>query len=276
MAANSAAAGPGPGEFVRSRRPGVPGVAEVLRARFTRHAYPMHTHDTWTVLLVDEGAVDYGLERHRHAGDRSAVTVLPPHVAHDGRAATPEGFRKRVVYLEPDALPAAAAGFFAGAPALGDPRAWTAVSALHEAASRPGEEFEAAGRAALVVDALRSRAAGGPEPARHEDSPLARRLRELLDEHVVDGIALADAAALLGASTAHLVRAFGHHHGLPPHAYLTARRVDLARRLLLAGTRPAEAAARAGFHDQSHLTRHFRRVLGTTPARFAGVVRAGA
>ncbi|MGO3896030.1 AraC family transcriptional regulator, partial [Brevibacterium aurantiacum] len=31
----------------------------------------------------------------------------------------------------------------------------------------------------------------------------------------------------------------------------------------------AEAAAQSGFHDQSHLTRHFRRTLGTTPGVFA-------
>jgi AraC-like DNA-binding protein len=55
---------------------------------------------------------------------------------------------------------------------------------------------------------------------------------------------------------------------MPPHRYVTGRRVDLARRLLVAGSRPAEAAASAGFHDQAHLTRHFRAFLGTTPAAF--------
>lgn len=46
------------------------------------------------------------------------------------------------------------------------------------------------------------------------------------------------------------------------------RRVDLACHLLLRGRTPAQAAAEAGFHDQAHLTRHFRRTLGTTPAAF--------
>ena len=59
-------------------------------------------------------------------------------------------------------------------------------------------------------------------------------------------------------------------HGVPPHPYLTGRRVELARRLLLAGQRPAEAAVAAGFYDQAHLTRHFRRYLGVSPARYLG------
>jgi transcriptional regulator GlxA family with amidase domain len=56
---------------------------------------------------------------------------------------------------------------------------------------------------------------------------------------------------------------------MPPHLYLTGRRVDMARRMLLAGMRPADVATAAGFYDQPHLTRHFRRMLGTSPARYA-------
>lgn len=258
------------GDVVRSWAPDVPGIAEVLHARFVGHAYPMHTHDTWTLLLVDAGAVHYDLGRHPH-DTGSLVTLLPPHVPHDGRAAGREGFRKRVLYLDPGALPARFAGRAADAPELPDPRLVTAVGALHtrladrRAAGRDRLDVES--RTAVLLQRLGAHLrAGAPTPAR--DTPLARRLRTLLDEHVVEGIALADAAAGLGASQAHLVRTFTRETGMPPHAYLTGRRVDLARRLLLTGHRPAEVAALAGFHDQSHLTRHFRRVLGTTPGRF--------
>ena len=45
------------GAEVRAWRPGLPGVVEVLHTHFPSHAYPSHTHDAWTVLIVDEGAV---------------------------------------------------------------------------------------------------------------------------------------------------------------------------------------------------------------------------
>ena len=83
------------------------------------------------------------------------------------------------------------------------------------------------------------------------------------------GLTLEEAAELLRAHPTHLVRAFTREVGLPPHRYLTGRRVDLARRLLLDGQRPAEVATAAGFYDQAHLTRHFSRLLGTSPARYA-------
>ena len=102
----------------------------------------------------------------------------------------------------------------------------------------------------------------------HADPTLADRLRQLLDASLPGGISLAEASALLQTSQTHLVRAFTRRFGLPPHRYLTGRRVDLARGYLVEGRPAAEAAVLAGFHDQSHLTRHFRRVLGTSPGRF--------
>lgn len=45
---------------VRAWRPSVPGVAEVLHAQWRDHVHPRHTHDTWTLLLVDDGLIGDG------------------------------------------------------------------------------------------------------------------------------------------------------------------------------------------------------------------------
>lgn len=66
-----------------------------------------------------------------------------------------------------------------------------------------------------------------------------------------------------------LCRAFRAEVGLPPHAYLTELRVVRAKELLVAGTSPRDVAPLVGFYDQSQLTRHLRRVVGTTPGRWA-------
>lgn len=69
---------------VRAWRPAVPGIMEVFHAHFTDHAYPMHVHDSWTLLIVDDGAVRYDLDRHEHGALDSMVTLLPPSVPHNG------------------------------------------------------------------------------------------------------------------------------------------------------------------------------------------------
>lgn len=250
-------------------RPGVPGVAEVFHARFTDHAYPSHTHDTWTLLLVDDGVITFDLHRRSHGAVRSLVTLLPPHVPHDGRAATPHGFRKRVLYLEGDLLDPALVGRAVDAPALRDAALRDRISRLHAALRSPGEALQSESRLALVSDRLRQHLTDRPHVPSVRDAGLADRLRQLIDASVPSGLSLVDAAARLGHSPAYLVRAFTGEYGLPPHRYLTGRRVDLARRLLLDGRPPAAVATEAGFYDQSHLARHFSRMLGTTPTRYA-------
>ena len=258
-----------PASTVRAWHPHVAGIAEVLHARFTDHAYPSHTHDTWTLLIVDTGAVRYGLDRHEHGALRDLVTLLPPHVPHDGRSVHPAGFRKRVVYLEPDALDLGRIGAAVDHPGWADAALRDGVDRLHEALRHPGDEFEAESRLAVVTDRLRRHLSAGTEPAAVRDAPVARRLRDLLDARVTEGLTLEEAAAEVGASPTHLVRAFGSEYGIPPHQYLVGRRLDRARRLLLTGTPPATTATAVGFYDQAHLTRQFRRFLGVTPAAYA-------
>jgi AraC-like DNA-binding protein len=249
-------------------RPAVPGVAEVFHASFADHAYPSHTHDTWTLLIVDDGLVTFDLDRHEHGAMPALVTLLPPHVPHDGRAATPAGFRKRVLYLDAEVLHADLVGRAVDEPGFRDATLRDRISRLHAALAAPGEELQAESRLALVADRLRQHLRRrAPVPV--HDSGLAARLRDLLDASVPSGLSLQDAAGRLGVSPPYLIRAFTREYGLPPHRYLTGRRLDLARRLLLDGRPPAVVATEAGFYDQSHLTRHFHRLLATTPGRYA-------
>ncbi|UMG94420.1 AraC family transcriptional regulator [Nocardioides sp. TF02-7] len=253
---------------VAAWRPRLPGVAEVLHAAWHDHAYPAHTHDTWTVLIVDDGLIGYGLDRHEHAAAGRAVTVLPPHVPHDGRTVTADGFRKRVVYLDEDVLGERLVGPAVDGPLVPDRSLWRQVSLL-DGALVAGDDLEAEARLALVVERLRWHLQGRPDarPAVVRPS-VAGELRDILDADPVAAPSLAEAARRLGVGETHLVRAFTRTYGLPPHRYVVGRRLDLARRLLLDGHPPAEVATVTGFYDQAHLTRHFRRLLRTTPGRY--------
>jgi AraC-like DNA-binding protein len=264
-----------PPTTIRAWRPPVAGVTEVFHAHFTDHAYPAHTHDTWDLMILDAGAVDFGLDRHRHAAadPAAAVVLLPPGVPHDGRTVTPAGFRKKVLYLDTAVLPEDLIGGAVDAPIVADPLLRHRIHRLHDALGRPGEEFEAASRLSFVVERLRFHLeASRPRTPGREAPRLAAGLRELLDARVQEGLSLREAAAILRAHPTHLIRCFTRAYGLPPHTYLTGRRVERARRALLSGGRPAEVAASVGFHDQAHLNRHFVRHVGTTPACYAARV----
>jgi len=96
-----------------------------------------------------------------------------------------------------------------------------------------------------------------------------RRAVEYIRARLAHSITLADLAAHAGLDKFHLCRAFRAQIGMPPHAYLTHLRIARAKALLLAGTRASDIAPLVGLYDQAQLTRHFRRLVGTTPARYA-------
>lgn len=249
-------------------RPPVAGVVEVFHAHFTERAYPMHVHDAWTLLIVDDGAIRYDLARHEHGTLSGTVSLLPPHVPHNGSPATPSGFHKRVVYLDETRLDIDLIGSAVDGPDLADPVLRQRVGQLHTALAHRGDELEAESRLALIIERLHKHLRPRDLPTAPEHG-VADGLRDLLDERLVHGITLEEASRLVHAHPTHLVRAFTRAFGLAPHQYLVSRRINRARTLLLDGESPATVATATGFYDQSHLTRHFRRMVGTTPGRFA-------
>ena len=87
---------------------------------------------------------------------------------------------------------------------------------------------------------------------------------------------LTELAADAGLSRYQLLRSFRAEVGMPPYAWLAQYRVGRARALLDRGHGLAQAAALAGFADQAHLTRWFRRVVGVTPGAYRNGVQDSA
>jgi len=98
------------------------------------------------------------------------------------------------------------------------------------------------------------------------------RVRECLHDDTAATLELSTLANQAGISRFRLLRMFKLRYGLPPHAYQLCVRLALAQKALREGHQPAQVAAEYGFFDQSHLTRHFKRSFGVTPAQYA---RAG-
>ena len=149
----------------------------MLHAHFPSHAYPLHTHDTWTLLVVDTGPSASTSSGTSMPLCGSRVTLLPPHVPHDGRSVTADGFRKRVVYLDADALDVRRIGRAVDHPGWDDPALRGELHLLHGAMRHPGDEFEAESRLALVTASLTAHLERLPEAPVRSDPGLARGSR---------------------------------------------------------------------------------------------------
>jgi AraC-like DNA-binding protein len=94
--------------------------------------------------------------------------------------------------------------------------------------------------------------------------------------HYAERVRLADVAAASAQTRFQLIRAFRREVGTTPHAFVVRLRIAVAAARLDAGQPAASIAAEVGFVDQAHLTRHFKRLHGRTPARYAALRRADA
>ena len=255
---------------VEAWAPPVPGISEVFHARMVDYAYPAHCHETWAVLIVDNGAISYDLDRRRHDAAGQTVTLLPPGVTHDGRPAPGAGgFRKRELYLDGGFFPAELTGAAVDNTGISDPLLRTALSELHDCLLAGPETLDAEARLARVGERITGHLTRRRRPPPEPEPGIAWQLRQLLDDHLTSPVSLSWAAATLDRSVPHLVRSFNRQFGLSPHAYVIGRRIDVARRLMLGGAAPADVAAAVGFYDQAHFTRHFKRHTAVTPAGYA-------
>ncbi|GAB3277004.1 AraC family transcriptional regulator [Parahaliea aestuarii] len=91
-----------------------------------------------------------------------------------------------------------------------------------------------------------------------------------LDAHCTQDLSLDDLCALSGYSQGHLIRSFRRHFGMTPHAYLLNRRVQYGQRQLKNGLSIAATAHAAGFADQAHFQRTFKRLVAATPCQYRG------
>ena len=257
------------------RDPDLPFV-ESRDTRIAGSPFAAHTHETYSVSVVEEGATLLGCRGGQWLMGPGEAVFFPPGEPHACNPRPGQTLKYRKFYLARDWFEARLAQaqdctLDPAVPAILD-HAGTAQAFLRFGRAQdegaPGEE-----KLALLQKALDGlfacrdgvRLTGGAPRAKRRAAMLAARM---IASHLMDKITLGEIASACGVSTCHLPRIFRDAHGMTPHAYQNQLRVELAKRLLADGTPIAQVSAEAGFADQSHLNRVFRRYAGATPRQY--------
>ena len=244
------------------------------------HAYPRHWHDEFFISAIIGGVSHFhGRTGHQVALPGTLVFVVPGevHAHYDGDC----GRSFRSMHIPPDVARAMLAevtpprsSSFLPSGMLQSPCVFRSFLALH----RQLEQYGAGG---LRSDAMlltffsqlaRHSGAGtsSPSDAAGREAQAVARAREFLAAHYYRSVPLKELATAANLSPYYFHRAFCRELGMPPHAYQVQLRILRARKLLCQRHSIAGIAAATGFADQSHFTRHFKRLVGVTPGQFAG------
>jgi AraC-like DNA-binding protein len=103
--------------------------------------------------------------------------------------------------------------------------------------------------------------------------PAINRVQTFINSEFTEQIDFGQLATEVDLNQRYLISLFKSITGIPPHQYQIALRVDLARRLLSEKLPLSNVASKAGFADQSHFNRHFKRIYGVTPGTFRNAIR---
>ena len=258
---------------------------ECLTARFFRHAYTPHLHDTFAIGVIEAGAEAFRYRGARHVAPAGSLVAVNPDELHDGCPAR-DGFAYRMIYPSvaivqgiADELRDRPAGFPAFREAvMDDPTVAARLASAHALMEARADKLavDEAFTAALSL-MVRRHAHSAPQGRRlgREVGPI-RRARRHIDGSFAQDLTLSRLAEVAGLSRYHFLRAFRRETGVTPHAYLTGRRIAAAK-ALLAGDQPlSEVALACGFYDQSHFSRSFKGCTGLTPGQYRRGSRAAA
>jgi AraC-like DNA-binding protein len=257
------------------------GTTEYLFADYRDFAFPAHVHETFGIGVIEAGGQQF-------RPGRAASLIMPadtlcvfnPGLVHEGRPATERGWRYRMFYPSPT-LVARALEEAQDRPVYGewgfvghvidDPELYREFELLHVSSQLRETLLERETRIAAFLRRLFKRHGNfSPERTRARIAPhTVGIVRDYLHANAELPVSIADLAQAAGVSGTQVIRAFSAETGMPPHSYLLSLRVERAKRLLRAGTSLAATAIDVGFYDQSQLTRHFKRLTGVTPGRFA-------
>jgi AraC-like DNA-binding protein len=256
------------------------GGLELLRARYVEFTYSPHAHEEFMIAVTEGGAA---LPRYRggaHLHSPGNVLVLNPGEVHGGGPAHGAIWRYRAFYAPAALLQRAAqelTGLDRGLPhfaedVVGDPYVAAMLWQAHTALEEPSSALERESRLLEALAGLVTRHAADKLPAQRIgfEHGAVKRAREYLETLPSENVSLDSLARAAGLSPFYLCRVFREETGLTPHAYQTLARVRLAKTLLTQGAPIAQAALEAGFYDQAHLTRHFKRIFGVTPGQYLG------
>jgi AraC-like DNA-binding protein len=247
---------------------------EKLEAHLHGQAFAPHRHDSYAI-----GLTLAGVQRFRFRGVAwqclpGQCHILHPDETHDGAAGTEAGFAYRIVYLDPALVQDALGGQklpFVGEPVIDAARLPAAPRLALWDFDSDADELSDMDTVSAAVHLLVT-AAGKSVPTRRLSMQGLTRARARIAAAPAIRCGAVELERVSGLDRWTLARQFRAAFGTSPSRFRTLRQLDLVRQALRGGVSLSTAALDAGFADQSHMSRQFKRAYGRTPGAWVSAL----
>jgi len=254
------------------------GGLEILDADYEKQTFSRHSHEGYTIGVIERGAQHFYRTGGNHTAPQDSIILINADDIHSGHSATDGGWGYKAMYPLPEQLESLSrelscgqvgAPYFAE-PVVYDPELANQLRLVFTMLEQSDNRLL---RETLVYGVL-VKLMCKHSKMRYTDGAISKAqkplylIKEFLDDFPQADVSLEDLSRLSHLSAYHLVRSFQKAFGLPPHSYQIQSRLRMARKLLKQGHTLSDTAQETGFHDQSHLHRHFKKAMGITPGQY--------
>lgn len=266
------------GEIIEFWRPEDVGQIELRRGFSVARPVPNHWHEEYQFCLVHSGKSELNYRGSNLPTPPDSLFVIHPGEVHSNQALENSGCSYRTMYADTELISTVASEFHRKKQEL--PFFRTAVIFdkdmigqylnLHLVFEETSSRLE---RQTLLMNFIAELifrfAENKPSSNRFgKERKAVKRVYDYLTEHYAENISLEELAQIANLSPFHFNRVFSELVGMPPHSFQTNLRILHAKNLLRKGFSISRVAAETGFADQSHLNRHFKKLVVVTPGQF--------
>lgn len=252
---------------------------DLLKATYTTYVFPKHLHETYVIEIVEQGVDEFFCAGTMYTAPAGSIILINPYEVHTGRSAgkSPLVYRcmypsaalmRKVIYglIETDCQPP---NFTCHV--IQDRYLFKKLLQLHYVLENGEDELKCDALLLMTFSYLVQQFSENSLALKQYECEnfAIHRVKDCLIENYAEKISLNTLSQFTGISPFYLLRSFRNIFGIPPHEFLTNIRVERAKRLLASDMPIAQVAYETGFCDQSHLTRHFKRLVGLTPGQYA-------
>jgi AraC-like DNA-binding protein len=258
---------------------------ELLQARYTKHSFSPHFHESYAIGIVEAGALS---NSYRHSFQNSIFTgemmVICPGEVHTGKPVGDDGVAYRMMYVPVKTISelfqtenisdAAHIQSARGVPL--DRSLIQQFVCLHKilqesAASRLEQESMLISiLAQLFIPPIEDYRPNRNQRRNYGGIDITT---DYLTSYFSENISLKQLSVIAHASPYHFLRIFQKQVGLSPHNFQTQLRIEQAKRLITQNISLAQVSVQVGFYDQSHFIKAFKSLVGVTPGQYLDQVR---
>lgn len=255
------------------------GDLELLKATYISHTFSRHTHPGYVIGMIERGVEVFYYRGETHFATPGDVVIINPDMVHTGHSGDEHGWTYRMFYPSIEVIKNVSehmadapvdTPYFKEAVIKNKPLAGK-IRRLHHllensqcSLERQSQFYE------VMTELILTYACNAPSLKKtRPERKAVRQVIDIINENLAENISLEALSAKVGLSPFYFSRVFQKQTGLPPHAFRKLQRIQSAKRLLRDQVPIAQVAVQTGFSDQSHLTRHFKQVVGVTPGQYA-------